>query len=83
MAERTYETGFADGSESVAGEQPTPHNITFPPEGHATDYDAGFLYSRAEALIHFRPGTGTHDPEPTGVWKLQLPPLPTLKSGAT
>jgi hypothetical protein len=65
MAERTYETGFADGWESVAGKEPMIGSITYPPARDTANYEAGFLYGRAEALIHFTPGTGTRDAEPT------------------
>jgi hypothetical protein len=65
MEERTYELGFRDGWESAAGERPMPESITCPPEGEARDYNAGFLYGRSEAELHFKPGGDL--PEPTGL----------------
>jgi hypothetical protein len=64
MAERTYEAGFFDGWESVAGKEPLIA-LVYPPEGDPRDYHAGFRYGRAEAETHFRP-SGSDHPERTG-----------------
>jgi hypothetical protein len=65
MAEETYEDGYRSGWESAAGEQPMPESMTYPPEGEARDYQAGFRYGRSEGLLHFKPGGD--QPEPTGL----------------
>jgi hypothetical protein len=66
MDERTYEVGYCDGWESVAGKEPMTVDMAYPPEGDARDYKAGFRYGRSEAEMHFRPGDTDH-PEPTGL----------------
>jgi hypothetical protein len=66
MAKHTYEEGFGDGRESVAGKEPLTGSIIYPPEGEAKDYHAGFLFGRAEAEMHFKPSDSDH-PEPTGL----------------
>lgn len=66
MAEGTFEDGYRDGWESVAGEEPMTRETVYPPEGDARDYNAGFIYGRAEAETHFRPSSSNH-PKPTGL----------------
>lgn len=62
MAEqRTFEEGFRDGWEAVAGDAFPPPAIVYPPEGEPRDYQAGFLYGKSEATMRFRPGA---DPTP-------------------
>ncbi len=67
MDEDTYEDGFRDGWETVAADEPMPAKLTYPPEGEDRSYQAGLLYGRSEAAVHFKPGTATRDPEPTGL----------------
>jgi hypothetical protein len=67
MTDGSYEDGYRDGWEGIAGERPIPEPLTYPPEGEARDYQAGFLYGRAEAALHFKPGTSDRPPEPTGL----------------
>jgi hypothetical protein len=62
MEDGTYEDGFRDGWESVAGKEPLPATLTYPPEGEARDYQAGFQYGKAEATVHFTPGSSDHPP---------------------
>ena len=59
--ERSFEQGFLDGWEGMAGDTfPAPDPV-YPPEGEPRDYAAGFLYGRAEATTRFKPSA---DPEP-------------------
>jgi hypothetical protein len=67
MTEGTYEDGYRDGWESVAGKEPMPETMTYPPEGEEQNYHAGFLYGKAEAALHFKPGSSDHPPEATGL----------------
>lgn len=67
MGEGTYEDGYCDGWEAVAGEAPVPEPLTYPPEGEARDYRAGFRYGKSEAALRFKPGTGRTPPEPMGL----------------
>lgn len=58
---RTFEQGFRDGWEGVAGDTfPAPDPV-YPPAGEPRDYATGFLYGRAEATTRFKPGA---QPEP-------------------
>jgi hypothetical protein len=66
MADQTFDEAYREGWMSVAGEEPLPNNPTRPPAGEVADAAAGFQYGRADALEHFKPGTGTEPPEPTG-----------------
>ena len=67
MEDRTYEDGYRDGWESVAAEEAMPEPITYPPEGEPRDYHSGFLCGKAEAALHYKPGSARHPPEPTGL----------------
>jgi hypothetical protein len=54
--ERTFEEGFHDGWESVAGDEFAPPETVYPPDGEPRDYHAGFRYGRSEAATRFKPG---------------------------
>ena len=58
MREGTFESGYRSGWESVAGDRAMPDEPTRPPEGELVNYEAGFLYGRADALERgHRPNT--------------------------
>lgn len=67
MAQETYEEGYRDGWEAVAGKEPMPAVMTFPPEGETKDYETGFQYGKSEAITRFTPGGGIVDPKPKGL----------------
>ena len=68
MSTGTYEDGYRDGWEGIVGEEPIPQPITYPPNGEARDYQAGYLYGGgAEAAVRFRPAGADRPPEPTGL----------------
>ena len=56
MREGTFEQGFRDGWESIAGDKPLPENPSLPQEGEPRDYECGFRYGRSEASVRFTPG---------------------------
>jgi len=51
----TFEDGYRDGWEGVAGTAEPPSDPTRPPPDEPFDYEAGFKYGRADALERFTP----------------------------
>ena len=64
MAEQTFEDGYRDGWESVAGTEPLPDNPTQPQESDPRTYECGFRYGKSDAAERFKPGTGSIPPQP-------------------
>ena len=46
----TFQEGYRDGWEGVAGDEPLPADPTHPPERERADYEIGYEYGRADAL---------------------------------
>lgn len=67
MTKGTFEEGYRDGWESVAGNEPVPENWICPPEHEGRDYDSGFQYGKSEAALHFKPGTADLPRRSTGL----------------
>ena len=63
MADRTFEDGYRDGWESVAGKQPLPDNPTQRAEGDPDDYECGFRYGKSDGVERYEP-TGEDYPPP-------------------
>ena len=63
MADRSFDEGYRDGWESVAGKQLFPANPTQRAEGDADTYECGFRYGKSEAAERFKP-TGEDCPPP-------------------
>ena len=55
--DRTYEDGFREGWEGIAGDAAPSPDPVYPPEGEVRDYNAGYLYGRSEAATRFTPGS--------------------------
>jgi hypothetical protein len=63
MAHLTYDEGYRDGWESVAGLRPLPGDPTPPQAGEPRDYELGFQYGKSDALERYEP-TGGDCPPP-------------------
>jgi hypothetical protein len=64
MAEQTFEEGYRDGWESVAGTEPMPDKRTPSQDGDLLTYECGFRYGASDAAERFKPGSHADSPEP-------------------